>query len=289
MQTYILTSLLAVSMLTTAAQARKYKPGERYRYRMTTEVTHNGKKLSTIIAVAELMVRDSANIPYDEIHWISKKIVTGTDTIDESNKARQVNPYKISLHPKGKVLLPALNNAGMTGEITDFNTFFVAVSPALNIDQVKIKGTPYPQKESVIGNFANGKDILEGKDCLSTTLQLTNETNTELQYLTQFLPPKEPCLQFLTPDMQTPVAPDTLNNFQMVQPFGEGKFNVFYGKENVIINTTVARKDGKITQATMDNRLSLKMKLSCDGQYMNCQTTIPYTIHRNLKLELITN
>jgi hypothetical protein len=266
---------------------RKYKPGERYRYRLTTDVSHNGKWQSTIIAVCELqVVTDSLGIPCDEVHWISKKVITAKDTTDETAEALQVKPYRISLHAKGQINLPKLEIAGMTGEITDFHTFFVAISPKLGINDLMKKSDVHVQKEFVRGDFANGKDIIKGNDCLAVQLKLTDVNKENALIETSFLPPADTCLTYLTTDMNKPVAGDTINNFQMVKPLNN-RFNVLYGKEDFIINSIMQKKDGKIKEATMVNHLNLKVKVLCDDQYTNCQATMPFTILRNLKLELL--
>ena len=267
---------------------RKYKPGDRYRYRLTTYVEHNGEWKSTIIAVCELqVVTDSTGIPYDEVRWLSKKEITPKDTTDATAEAVKVKPYRISLHEKGRLDIPKIDIAGMTGEITDFNTFFVAVSPKLGTSEFKKPGDVYVKKETTIGDFANGKDILKGNDCLAIQVKLTGNNKDNSLFETSFLPPANSCLSFLTEDMKMPVAGDTINNIQMVQPAGNNRVNVTYGRENFIIKSSIQQKDGKIKEASMVNRLTLNVKVFCDDQYANCQTTMPFTILRNLKLELI--
>ncbi len=89
----------------------------------------NGKAPS--LPLCELKVlADSAGIPYDEVRWISKKVYTTKDTLEHTTELNNTSPYRISLHPKGKLDIPPIQDAGMTGEITDFNTFFVAISPS---------------------------------------------------------------------------------------------------------------------------------------------------------------
>jgi hypothetical protein len=285
----ILICLLLIVLNTPLAllsQGRKYKPGDHYRYRLTTQVVHNGVWQSTTVSLCELqVVADSNNIPYDEVRWISKKVITAKDSTDQTAEATQVKPYRISLPPKGQLNMPKIDVAGMTGEITDFNTFFVAVSPKLGIAGLKKKGDVYVQKEVLKGDFSNGKDILKGNDCLAVRVTLTDANKENAWLETSFLPPADSCLHFLTPDMNTPVAPDTLNNFQMVKPFNN-RYNVLYGNEFFTVNSTVQKKDGKLKEATMINKLSLKIKLFCDDHY-NCQSTMPFSIVRNLKLELI--
>jgi hypothetical protein len=259
-----------------------------YRYRLITNVTHNGKWQSRIIAVCELKVlTDSNGIPADELRWISKKVLTARDTSDQTTEAVQVAPYRISLHPEGKLDLPVIAVPGMTGEITDLNTFFVAVAPASGVHRLRRKGDHHTKPDAVKGNFANGKDIITGDDCLQMTVSLLKETKDSVVVQTGFLPPLTGCLQYLLDDMRVPVVKDTLNNFQMVRPSANNKFNVLFGKEIFYITSTLQKRDGKITRAVMNNQLTLKMKLNCDTTYAGCQAEMPFTIERHLVLELL--
>src|SRR6266542_3537742 len=93
---------------------RKYKPGDRYRYRLTTTVVQNGQWQWTIVAICELqVVTDSNGIPWDEVHWVSKKVMKAKDTSDQTQEAAQVKPYRISLHPKGQMNIPTIDIADM--------------------------------------------------------------------------------------------------------------------------------------------------------------------------------
>jgi hypothetical protein len=279
--------------LLTAAQSsssfsRSYTAGESYRYRLSTNVTHNGKWHSRIVAVCELkVVKDSNGIPADELRWISKKVLTLKDTLDMSAEAARVAPYLISLHPEGKLDLPLITVPGMTGEITDLNTFFVAVAPASGVRHLKRKNDRFTKPEPARGNFANGKDIIAGEDCIQMTLSLLEDAADSVVLQTDFVPPAAPCLHYLLDEMRTPVVKDTLNNFQMVRPTVNGKFNVLFGKEKFNITSTLQKRDGKITRALMSNTLTLKMKLNYDAAYAGCQAEIPFTIQRDLLLELM--
>jgi hypothetical protein len=87
--------------------------------------------------------------------------------------------------------------------------------------------------------------------------------------------------------MNTPVVADTINNFQMVMPTGPEQYIVQYGREYFYINSTVRKKDGKIINATMFNKLNLKLKINCNKEYKNCQFEMPFSEQRNLRLELL--
>ena len=267
---------------------RKYEAGDTYRYRLTAEQLYNGKWNATTVVVMELkVVLDSAGIPYDEVYSISQMVYTPKDTINADSAARAVKPYRISLHPDGTVAIPRIEVPAMTGPITDFITFFVAVSPQSSITALEKKGDSVIKKETVKGNFANGKTILYGEDCLAIKAYITDITSESVKLRTLFLPPAQPCLSFLLDDMNAAVTAGMLNNFQMVQPAAADKVNVLFGNEEFTINTVVSRIDGKITGADMSNTLRLKMRLNCDSAYKNCQMEVPFYIQRNLKLELL--
>lgn len=267
---------------------RKYKMGDAYRYKLTTEQLYNGKWNATTVVVMELkVVQDSAGIPYDEVYSISQIVYTPKDTTNASTEAQAVKPYRISLHPDGTVAIPKIEVPGMTGPVTDFITFFVAVSPQSRITTLEKKGDSLIRKETAKGNFANGKTILHGEDCLAIKAYVTDVTREVVKLRTLFLPPTQPCLTFLSDDMKKQVTNGVLNNFQMVRPAGPGKYNIHFGNEEFTINSIVRREDGKITEADMSNTLRLSLRMNCDAAYKNCDMEVPFLIQRNLKLELI--
>ncbi|NML21566.1 hypothetical protein HHL16_11815 [Pseudoflavitalea sp. G-6-1-2] len=292
-QCWVLLLLLFLPVALAARQTsdkflqRKYKGNGNNRYRMTTNVEHNGKWQSTIEAICELIEEDSSGIPSEEVWWATKKVYTPKDTAGSYEDLGNTAVYKISLHPLGKLELPPITQPSLTGEITDFHTFFVAISPKLGIGKLHHAGERYKKPDFVQGNFSNGKDILTGQDCLDVTTTLQELNNKEAVIITSFLPPSSNCLQFILPEMQTPVAGDTLNNFQMVKPTTGEKVNVFFGNETFIIRSILRKKDGVLVSATMDNRLTLRLKVNCNKDYSNCQTTIPFTIKRTVHLELM--
>lgn len=268
---------------------RKYTLGDRYRYRLTTEQLYNGKWNATTVVEMELtVVRDSAGRLCDEVRHVSQTVYTPRDTTNLDAEARSVKPYRISLQPGGSIAIPPIEVAGMTGPITDFITFFVAISPQSGVSTLQQRGDSLQRKELARGNFANGKTILVGDDCLAITAYLTEVGKRQVTLQTRFLPPVSPCISFLQEDMQTPVTPGVRNNFQMVQPVGGGKYNVQYGNEVFVINSTVRRADGKLVAADMSNTLQLSLRLQCDSAYQHCQMTVPFHIQRNLQLELLS-
>jgi hypothetical protein len=267
---------------------RKYKTGETYRYKLTMSEYHNGQFQFTNVAVCELKVIDSAGVPYDEIRWISKKVLKPKDTTDQTPSAVQVQSYRISLSGKGRVDLPTISVPDMTEPIQDFNTFFVAVSPLIQgMGHLKHDGDSTSAAAPVIADFSNGSFILKGQDCLDITMKLVNTTKSEVALYTSFMPPTEAKLVYLSNDLSTPVIGNKPNNFQMVTPSGKDLFNVNYGREYFYINSTIRRSDGKIVKANMYNQLNLKIRVNCDKDYKNWQVEVPFEEERKLTLELL--
>lgn len=267
---------------------RKYKKGETSRYRLTTQEYRNGKPESITEVVCELtVVYDTAGIPYEEVRWLSKKMMGTKDTTDQTKEALAVKPYRISLDARGRLDLPKIEVPAMTGAIEDFNTFFVAVSPLLGATVLKKPNDTFTVKNPIKADFSNGSTILKGDDCFSVSIQMTGEDKKDVLLHTAFMPPAQPCFTYMLDEVSKPVVSDTANNFQMVQPVGNDKFNVQYGRELFYINSTVRKKDGKITFAEMSNTLTLHLKVFCDKTYAACQAELPFTELRTLKLELL--
>jgi hypothetical protein len=267
---------------------RKYRPGESYSFRLTMEEFHGGGWDHTNIAECELkVVVDSAGIPYDEVRWVSMKVLRPKDSSALDMKANAVTPYRISLNPGGKIDLPRIGVPEMTEPIQDFNTFFVAVSPLVGISGLKNISDSFVIKDPVKADFSNGAAILKGEDCIAITVRLKDLTREKAMLYTSFFPANHSCLSFLLPEMNTPVVGDTVNNFQMVLQMSPDKYLVQFGRELFYINSTIRRSDGKITDASMFNRLDLKMKINCDKDYKSCQMEMPFSEERKLKLELL--
>jgi DNA-binding MarR family transcriptional regulator len=268
--------------------ARKYRPGDTYRYRLTCESYTDGKWSSTNISVCLLtVVVDSAGNPNDEIRWESLRIFTAKDTVDGSAEARSIKPYRVSLLAKGQLDLPPLSIPAMTESITDFNTFLVAISRNIGIDSLKKTGDSIAGPVPVIGNFANGKTILIGEDCISISARLDSLIGNTAQLQTSFMPPPTPHLHYLLPAMDTPVVAGCPNNFQMVMPATPQHYNIQYGREFFVIHSTVGTKDGKLLKADMFNQLTLQLKVNCDEHFRQCQVQLPISIQRRLTVELL--
>ena len=272
-----------------AVFARKYKIGETYRYKLVMTEYHNGELQFTNIAVCELHVVDSNRMKYDEVRWLSKEVIKGRDTTDQSAISLSTKPYRISLAGFGQLDLPRIEKAEMTEPLEDFNTFFAAVNPGFFMMGRRFTqpGDSVYMKTPIKANFSNRSTIPKGEDCLAISVKILSATEQQTHLRTSFMPPAQPCLSFILSDMNTPVVNGWANNFQMVSPLGDERFNISYGREFFYISTTLSNSDGKIVYAEMFNQLNLKIRKNCDKDYKNWQVEVPFEEERKLTLELL--
>ncbi|MCS3798028.1 hypothetical protein [Niastella sp. OAS944] len=278
----LLLPVIAFSQIAT----RKYKIGERYKYKLTTETWRNDKYTGKTVSTAEHQVVNINGILSEEIKWISKITYNGSASASLDSIAQKVAPYRISLLPNGKVLLPALTVSEMVGEVTDLNTFFVAVAPASNAGKVSAKDTVYINKEPRQGNFADSVFILYGTDCIEMSQHFITSDKLSTTIRTDFLPPASFCL---TPKLDTVATQlyDQPNNFQMIQKGAGDKVNFFWGVETFTITSRIDNKTGAIIEAGMENTLNLQMRYNASKDLQSYAIQLPVKIKRHLKLELV--
>ncbi|HUP13047.1 MAG TPA: hypothetical protein VM187_12560 [Niastella sp.] len=265
---------------------RKYKAGDTYKYKLTSEVWRNDRYTGKTVSVSEHRVVDERGILGEEIKWISKISYNGNDSSRLDSIAQRVTPYSISLLPNGHVLLPTLTVAEMVGEVTDLNTFFVAIAPASNAHKVSATNPVVINKEPRQGNFADSIFILYGTDCIEMSQHFITADKQTTTIRTDFLPPPTFCL---TPLLDTVVKKiyDQPNNFQMIQKSAGDKVNFFWGVETFTITSKVDNKTGAIIEASMENTLNLQMRYNSTKNLQSYAVQMPITIKRSLKLELM--
>src|SRR5689334_10971421 len=81
---------------------RKYKVGDTYKYKLTTEHWRNDKFSGKTVSIAEHHIVNDAGILAEEIKWISKTSYNETASGSLDSFAKMVTPYRISLLPSGK-------------------------------------------------------------------------------------------------------------------------------------------------------------------------------------------
>jgi hypothetical protein len=265
---------------------RKYKQGEVLKYRLTSTAYRNDKFSGKTISVAEHRVIKDAPVFLEQIRWLSKISFTPKDTTLLDSVAQSVSPYSISLSPQSKVLLPKLTIPEMVGDITDLNTFYVAIAPALNAQKLSRHNKSFSNDELRQGNFADSIVIVYGTDCIVVTQTLLELTKKFSVIETRFSPPPSFCL---TPLLDTVAGKsfDQFNNIQMIQKGADGKLNLFWGVENFTIITKIDARSGKILHATMTNNLTLRMRYNASQDLKTYAVEMPVTVKRLLELELL--
>lgn len=264
---------------------RVYTPGKTFTYRLTTQTWRNNQPDARSVAVSLHTVTEENNIPGEKVRWMLKTVYTPKDTAVMDTVAQRVTPYFISLDPKGTLAIPPLNIPSMTGEITDLNTFYVAVSPLLHCERLSKKNPSF--SDSVLhGNFADGREIIRGEDRIQVTQKLIDQNKKTTVIETSFTPP---ATLSITPIIDT-IGKQTFdkpNNFQMVRKGIGDKVNLMWGVETFIITTTIDTDTRQILKAEMTNTLQLRMRFNSAADLSTYDAEIPLTIKRVLDLQLL--
>ncbi|MEP6677161.1 MAG: hypothetical protein ABJA78_18515 [Ferruginibacter sp.] len=265
---------------------RLYKEGDRFKYRLTSEVYRNDKFTGKTVSISEHTIVKDSGFLSEEVKWLHKTSYTSKDTINVDSIAQKIRPYKISLSSKGKVLLPGLIVPEMVGDITDLNTFYVAVAPALNAQKLSSENPIFINDKLKQGNFADSIEVLYGTDCLEVTQKLisTNKKYTAIE--TSFAPPSSLCLTPLL-DSIAKKSFSHFNNIEFIRKSEGGKVNLFWGVETFTITSKVSKVNGQIIEASMSNFLTLKMRYNASPDLKTYAIEMPVTIKRILTLELL--
>lgn len=267
---------------------RKYQIGEQCEYLLTRNYYLNTQWQHKATAAASLVVVETENLLADQVQWLSllKSDVSGTT--DLSAEAKKVDSYFMSLQAGGPLKVPPLKVPQMVGMITDFLTFFVAVSPHVGTPNVKSVGEIYVAPQSTKGDWSDGQAVIIGEDCIHPRVEMTDLNSLVVTYKTSFLAPTsdQVCITMNKDWMVEPVDVGTPNNFQQITSDGSGKFNVMWGHEFFVVTSQVERATGKLLSANMDNYLNLRMKTDCSTDLEGCQSDFPLTIRRALQLEI---
>jgi hypothetical protein len=164
----MVTSLIPVTVKSQIINTRVYKKGDSFRYQLITETFNNNLPPERTVSVSFHRVVDDDSSLAEEVQWLSKTVYSKKDTLIFDSIARKVTRYRISLTPAGTLKIPPLTVPEMTGEITDLNTFYVAVSPKLHARQLS-KLNPLFKDSVVHGHFADSVQILYGEDVMEVT------------------------------------------------------------------------------------------------------------------------
>ena len=266
---------------------RSYVAGDHYSYKLVTSRFKGGMLDSVEEAVSDHTVLTDGT-PRERIRWRSLVRQEGDTATDHTEIARGVSPYEISLHPDGTIDLPPLDEPRMLGMITDLNTFFVAVSPAIGVEGLHESGDSHVLDEPARGIWTNGRNIVLGQDCIRTRIELVeiDRKKETVRFRTSFMPPDVPCLELARPWMTKAASDDKPNNFQQITLNEQGKHTVIWGIEEFTITSEVSYEDGKVRNARMDNNLLIFAKIGCTEDLETCIVEIPATIHIKRVLEL---
>lgn len=265
---------------------RDYKLNDTYSYKITTYSKRGNNEQTKSTAIAHhTVIKNSRGIPSESIKW--KKILIPDAGINYDSIVENFQPYEISLHPKGRVELPALTTPELTGVVTDLNTFFVCLSTHTGIDRLSEVGETYTDPETRIGDFSNDDSIMFGKDCIELTHKLVAIKSDTVIFESKFLPPQNSDCSEIAYNEHINLLPE--ENFNMIRKNGENSILYFKGTEDFTITSKVEKQSGKLLYAEMINNLNLKMKLNCTSDLDSCSQEFPFKIWRKVILEIQDN
>ncbi|HUI71763.1 MAG TPA: hypothetical protein VL354_14685, partial [Spirochaetia bacterium] len=243
---------------------------------------------SESIAEARLQVVSKDGAPFDRVAFVSLK-ETNDPTGGEFRQlnALRVKPFDISLARGANVTIPRLTVPYMTGPITDFVTYWVALSARTGIDALHTVGATCTASQPFGGTWANGSTTPVGHDKLQVVSALIAEDATTVTFRSVFAPPRAQAMKMAYPWMREPVSSEAPNNFEQVREASNGSFLAMWGSEDFTITTQVKSDTGLIERASMTNHLSLRIRTRCDAGLQACGPEIPSTITREEVLTLL--
>lgn len=286
---------IAMSMVANGASApysyaREYRVGSQLDYVLATRVLHNGKPASNSVAVAHDAVVSRSGVPFDRVTFRHLKECSGSGSAKckiLDSYASEVAPVYVSLAAHGTISMPRLKVSEMTGTVTDFVTFWVAMSAKMGIAKLHRPGDHLLVPAPILGSWANAGSIPLGRDYLAVAQQLVSMTPDTVTFRTSFRPPDQHGLAMAQAWMQTPVSGSTPNNFEQLIEQGKAGATVMWGHEKFTITTTVRRTSGVILEAQMENELDLQMRMGCTSDADHCGPAMPFTVTRHETLRLI--
>ena len=254
---------------------RRYVEGEKYSYEVVTEGPEPD------IAIADVEVRLDGSRPHEWIQW--RSLESGSKDLSEA--AKRMPGYSLSLLPDAPLpLVKPVDNPEMMGPVTDFYTFYFAVSHLAGSDQVKRIGETYLRPEPVVGDWSDGKDFLAGQSRERVSIKLVTLTPRLAGYETTFAPVGG--TEFVASWMADPACDGQPNNFQMVKSQQPGYLAV-WGCEHYSIHSDTDRRTGQILSAQMIDDLRWHLKFCQDRELQTCTPVPDLNQHRVVYLRLL--
>jgi hypothetical protein len=261
---------------------RRYREGQKLSYHMkgVNEQWHYEIEADGIVT------KDSAGVYTEQFGW-SHLISDGQEVTlpATSMDFRQ----RVTLDPAGRSILPDLRlvDPRLVGPMTDFMTFYVDLWLAVKTGKLTRAGDHFYVKRSTPASWADEKYVFIGESSIDFDLSLDelNPSNKVATLSVRHVPPQASEIKTPADWMRKPVA-DTPNNWVMVRKTGNGKFLAAVGKETFEVKVLVDLTDGKISSASMDNRVETIERECTDAALTDCGEFKPHSIHRQIEISL---
>lgn len=266
------TALQAAQQSSEPLLKRRYREGDAWMYRI------EGRNAATYSQdVAGVVRRRTDGGIADELTWLSAPELRLMITLDGAN-----GPFAPAEVAAGIAKAPTL-----VGPFTDLLTFYADLYLAMNQGNLRNVGDQFLYRNSQIGSWADGTNVLLGEDHVDFHFELTavDTTAGTATVVVKHVPPAAPTIRLPAEWMRVPVA-DTPNNFVQVRRTTDG-YRASVGKETFDVTLHVRVADGMLVGATMHNPVVTVDRDCVDAALTNCAEGRPGRIVREVEVTLI--
>lgn len=252
--------------------------------------SHNADgAVTTYTAAARgVVLRDSAGRFVEDYTWSSPALGANPD----SSRLHQ----RVSLEPSVTPMPPDFRrfDARLAGPALDFLTFYVDLWLAGRMPTLTTVGSRAHVPFSVNGNWADGRSTLLGQDAVEFEFTIVGEGKTNdrdsVILSVRHTPPAALRVRLPAAWMRHVAVDSTLrlpNNWVQVTRKGSGasqRYTAAVGIETFGVSIVVARADGHILHASMENPVDGVERVCRDAELSDCEPARSFHIMRRIAL-----
>jgi len=268
--------LLAAPAAAGSPLARQYVEGETLKYKVVITGVNNGPDYS---GEALTTVKKSTDgIFYEELTWSALKM--GDQEMPVPENFRML----LSLSPDYRPSLPS----SFPGPSLDTFNFYADLWLAIRQDSIRKPGDKAYFKRSLPNSWAHGNTLV-GYDCIDFDITFTelNQSSGTASVLVKHVPPPGGCSRQPPAEWMNKPVMDTANNFFQVQKRDDGKYGTMVGKEFFNVEITLSMPSGRILSAAMYNPVEGISRTCSDEKLADCGAPEPFSLVRNVSMELV--
>jgi hypothetical protein len=268
---------------------RRYQNGQSLKYHFRIDSYEDGHWTDGQNGTAVHHVeRSQAGDFFEAVRWThySQRDERGETAHDDW--AQAVPVYDLSLSQGGTNDAPTATVPQLYGFLTDYQTFYVALAPAMGITALHQIGDTFSYPDLVRGRWTLGDIFVHGEGAYAVTLALLDLNSTQAYVRVAFEPPAQASIIMDRDFMNDPVDGRLPNNWVSVRGrHTTGYDEVSWGHEEMIIVGQVDRQSGRINWASMMNVITMRTRKQCDLSMTHCDSDKLTEQRRTLHMGLL--